>query len=195
MKRFALIFVSLLIGYAASAQYVSTPEIQTETSQICDETVTPNADSGDIVPGMKLKYREIKKFYDYRDYRKEPGQRYRPGGLGVASFFIPGLGEMIAGEGWRGAAFMGGWLAAHFVALTGVFELSDAIYYTGIAGALTMRVWSTADAVRVAKVKNLYYRDLMGPRGLEVDLYPSMSYIKTAERIQPTTGFTLAFRF
>lgn len=30
---------------------------------------------------------------------------------------------------------------------------------------------------------------------LDVDLYPSMNYIKTAEGIQPTAGLTLAFRF
>ena len=161
---------ALLVGYAASAQYVENLE-----------------------PGMK--YRELKEYYSYKDYTKMPDQAHSPAGVGIASYLIPGLGEMICGEGWRGAAFMGGWLAAHFVALTGVFELSDAIYWTGVIGAQAIRVVSCVDAVRVAKVKNMYKRDLNGTGSLGLDLYPSMNYIRTADRVQPIAGLTMAVRF
>ncbi len=130
-----------------------------------------------------MKYRDLKELYDYKDYTKDMRQDYRPGGVGVASYLIPGLGEMICGEGWRGAAFMAGWLACHYITLTGIAELSDALYWSGIAGAQALRVISCVDAIRVAKVKNMY------------SLYPSMTYIKTVDGIQPTAGLTFALRF
>ena len=79
MKRFLLILTVLFIGYSASAQ---TPE--------------------GIQPGMK--YKDLKEYYDYKDYVKMPDQYRSPAGAGVASYLIPGLGEMICGSGWRGTA-------------------------------------------------------------------------------------------
>ena len=97
---------------------------------------------------------------------------------------------MICGEGWRGAAFLGGWLAAHAITLTGLVYLKDAVYWAGIAGAQAVRIASSVDAAIVAKVKNMYEHDLMS-----VSLYPSYDYIKTSEGLRPTAGLTLAVRF
>ena len=146
-----------------------------------------------IRPGMK--YRELKNYYNYREYTRGLVQHHSPAGVGIASFFIPGLGEMICGEGWRGAAYLGGWLASNVVSIIGIQQLSDPIYLVGVAGSLVIKIASIVDAVRVAKVKNMYERDLMRTYALEVDLYPSMNYVKTASGIQPTTGLTLALRF
>ena len=146
-----------------------------------------------IKPGMK--YKELKKLYNYKEYTRGLVQHHSPGGVAVASFFIPGLGEMICGEGWRGAAFLGGWLATSAVSLIGIQQFSDVIYLVGAAGSLAIKIASIVDATRVAKVKNMYERDLMRTYAFDVDLYPSMDFIKTAEGIQPTAGFTLAFRF
>ena len=146
-----------------------------------------------IQPGMK--YKEIKKYYNHKEYTRGLVQHHNPGGVGVASFFIPGLGEMICGEGWRGTAFLGGWLATSFVSLIGIQNFNDVVYLVGAAGSLAIKIASIVDAVRVAKVKNMYERDLMRTYSFDVDLYPSMNYIKTAEGIQPTAGLTLAFRF
>lgn len=142
-----------------------------------------------------MKYKDLKEYYNYKDYEKMPDQYRSPVGAGIASYLIPGLGEMISGSGWRGTAFLGGWLACHFVTLVGIAELSDAIYWSGIAGAQALRIISCIDATRVAKVKNMYKRDLKGAYAYEFDMYPSMNYIKTAEGIQPTAGLTLALRF
>ena len=69
------------------------------------------------------------------------------------------------------------------------------MYYTSVLGAQAIRIISCIDATRVAKVKNMYKRDLKGMYALDVDLYPSMNYMKTAEGIQPISGLTLALRF
>lgn len=170
MKKIILLLAVMMIGYTASAQ---TPE--------------------GICPGMK--YKELKEYYNYKDYVKAPDQYRSPVGVGIASFVIPGLGQMICGEGWRGVAYLGGWLASHFVTLCGIAELNDYIYYAGITGAVAMRAISTVGATRIAKVKNMYKRDLAGSYSLEVDLYPSMNYVKTVEGVQPTAGLTFALRF
>ena len=146
-----------------------------------------------IVPGMK--YKDLKELYNYKEYTRGLVQHHSPGGAGIASFFIPGLGEMICGEGWRGTAFLGGWLAANVVSVVGIQQGSDVVYLVGGLGALTVKIISIVDATRVAKVKNMYERDLMRTYAFDVDLYPSMDFIQTANGLQPTAGLTLAFRF
>ena len=51
------------------------------------------------------------------------------------------------------------------------------------------------DAVRVAKVKNMYEQDLRKKYTFDVDFHPSVNYIQTADGIQPTAGLTLALKF
>lgn len=64
----------------------------------------------------------------------------------------------------------------------------------GNAGGLTCSIRSTVDAVRIAKVQNMYYSDLRQQQ-VSLQLYPSVNYLRTANGIQPTAGFTLAMRF
>ena len=242
MKRFALILVSLLIGYAASGQDMITKrdgqEIRARITAVGTDTISYTLYDesngvvytimkGDavlikyengrnevvqysssqydpllygiqgpvegIVPGMK--YKDLKELYNYKEYTRGLVQHHSPGGAGIASFFIPGLGEMICGEGWRGAAFLGGWLATSTVSLIGIQQFSDVIYLIGAAGSLAIKIASIVDATRVAKVKNMYERDLMRTYAFDVDLYPSMDFIQTANGLQPTAGLTLALRF
>ena len=150
-----------------------------------------------IRPGMK--YSELKDLYNYKEYIRGLIQNHNPTGVGVASFFIPGLGQMICGEGWRGTAFLGGWLGASVLqalALQYSFDHdTEILYLLGTATTLGIKIWSIVDATRVAKVKNMYERDLMRTYSINVDLHPSVNYIKTSTGIQPTAGLTLAMRF
>lgn len=59
-----------------------------------------------ITPNMK--YKQLKRIYNYKEYEKTLADRYSPVWSGVASFFIPGLGQMISGEVGRGFAYLGG---------------------------------------------------------------------------------------
>lgn len=106
-----------------------------------------------------------KKQYDYKSYVYQVGDPYNPTIAGLASFFIPGLGQMISGEGKRGLGF----LAGNFGSLT-VFYVGAALYnggsgpsgtglmLVGLGSAIGLEVWSVIDAVRVAKVNNLAFR-------------------------------------
>lgn len=144
-----------------------------------------------------MKYKEMAKVYDYRLYQKSLYDRYSPAGSGVASFFIPGLGQMICGEWGRGFAWLGGHVGCYM--LTGISAIaeSDTLVLMGIAGLLAIDICSIVDGVRVAKVKNMYMEDLRrsGYYGLDVDLYPSVNYVHTASGVQPTAGMTLALMF
>lgn len=161
-----------------------------------------------IVPGMK--YRQLKKIYNYKDY--EPGfvQRHRkPVGCGVASFFIPGLGQLIEGEVGRGLAWLGGSLVSSAFAGVGIYllnaDIDEGFFYendvegvfilVGVLGSLAVDVCSIIDAVRIAKVQNLYYSDLKR-KDYTIELHPSVNYFRTVSGgVQPTAGFTLAMRF
>lgn len=155
------------------------------------------------IPGQK--YSTNKQIYNHRDYVRRYGDPYDPALAGVASYFIPGLGQMICGEAGRGLAFMGGVYGSFIVAGVG-FAVSPAnlpyygrdYYYSeyssdgaaltgavlGIAGIVSgvgLYIYSIVDAVQVAKVNNLYMRDLR-ENYVSVTLKP---YIESSPSLSP----------
>ena len=141
-----------------------------------------------------MKYKELKTIYNYKDFTPAISDRYYPGWTGVASAFIPGLGECINGEWGRGIGkFLG-----NVILMTTV---NNNAYYNGsfalacYAAALGIDIWSIVDAVRIAKVKNMYEQDLKKAYAFDVDFYPSVNYIQQANGVQPTAGFTVVMRF
>lgn len=169
------------------------------TNSYSDLYTTDREPVAGIVPGMK--YKVLKPMYNYREYTPTLVDRYSPAWSGVASFFIPGLGQMICGEVGRGFAWLGGSVGCSIIAGVG----SGLAAYGSVGGAVTCLVASAGvlaldicaivDGVRVAKVKNMYEQDLKKMYALDVDLYPSVNYIQLASGVQPTAGFTLAMRF
>ena len=146
---------------------------------------------------VPMKYKEMAKVYDFRLYQKSLYDRYSPAGSGIASFFIPGLGQMICGEWGRGLAYLGGHVGCTILTSLSSIAESDTLVLMGLAGTLAIDICSIVDGVRVAKVKNMYMEDLRksGYYGLDVDLYPSVNYVRTTSGVQPTAGMTLALRF
>ena len=144
-----------------------------------------------------MKYKEMANVYDFRLYQKSLYDRYSPAGSGIASFFIPGLGQMICGEWGRGFAWLGGHVGCTILTSLSAIAESDTLVLMGLAGVLAIDICSIVDGVRVAKVKNMYMEDLRksGYYGLDVDLYPSVNYVRTTSGVQPTAGMTLALRF
>jgi hypothetical protein len=199
MKRLTLFIFVVLIAYAsASAQKV--PQVQ-----------FPEPVDG-ILPGMK--YSKLKKLYDYKDYTETYLDVYNPRVMGAMSYFIPGMGHIACGEVGRGLAWLG---STYFFGMAGMFTtLPESEGYPATAEevsspsgqdrvVLSIALMSTylafyicniVDAVRVAKVKNMYHNDLFRQMySYDVDIYPSLNYTKTAAGVKPTAGVTLAFRF
>ena len=62
------------------------------------------------------------------------------------------------------------------------------------AAAQDVLVKRNGEAVK-AKVKNMYENDLRRKYSFDMKLYPSVGCIRSADRLQPAPGMTLAFRF
>lgn len=154
-----------------------------------------------IKPGMK--YSELKYLYNYSAYVRMPSDPYSPAWSGVASFFIPGLGQMICDELGRGFAFLGGQLA---LGLAGTlipsaliahdyWMAASSIIIVASTGMVALDIWSIIDAVQVAKVKNMYTQDLRHNYSFDLKLHPSVNMVSVGSKIQPTVGMTLALNF
>ncbi len=159
-----------------------------------------------IVEGMK--YREYKDFYDAKFYVHQPGDPYSRGWAGVASFFIPGLGECIDGEWGRGLAFFGANLGLGLLGLSQRTAYVDSYGYTTyqynglywgiLAARIALNIWSICDAVHVAKVKNMYYQDLRGQRAsLDFNIEPFITYAQTEtlSSPRPVAGISMRVLF
>ena len=126
-------------------------------------------------------YKLNKQTYDYRMYMPQIGDPYNPTTMGLASFFVPGLGQILCNETGRGLAFLGSSALLSGVTLIGALMSYDevttynefgsfteletnptgvAIMLTGLAATLAVDIWAIVDATRVAKVNNMYIQDL-----------------------------------
>ena len=210
MKRLILILAAVVLSaIAASAQDVVTKENGEDMNTVCCESGV----CSDIQPGMK--YKELKKLYDYSDWNSGCDNRYNPAMMGVCSWLIPGLGQMITGEVGRGFAWLGGAVGCTVLMGIGSGVSASAYYYdvdenyyvdtskvlTGslivLASSLallTVDICAIVDACRMAKVKNLYEQDLKAKK-YSFELHPAVDYITMPGGIQPTAGLTLAMKF
>ncbi|HNZ61957.1 MAG TPA: hypothetical protein PK903_00585 [Paludibacteraceae bacterium] len=169
-------------------------------------------------PPIKFKtYKEKENYYKDELYFPKFGDPYHPWVAGLASYFIPGLGQMTSGEIGRGFAFMGGAAASLFVLMIGYIGVIEGIdsyynddYYTsennqifpvltlgGFLSYFVINIWSAVDAFHVAKINNLYQRDLHSQEQVKLQLSP---YIDTNKfdfslNHQHTMGLSLQINF
>jgi len=156
---------------------------------------------GSIPKGItaRMAYCDYKDLYDSKDYVHVQGEPYSPVGSGIASFFIPGLGQVLNGQAGKGIGMFFG----DVLLVTGAIVVGSVC--TGkatagvlicLSGALAIDIWSICDAVHVAKIKDLYYRDCERLYGaVDVKLFPSITLAQTGQGLQPAAGMTLAMRF
>lgn len=198
MKRILLI-LAIALGYCmnASAQYSDVKMLTMSENEV-----------GVAVPDG-LKYRQLKDIYDYKLYAPSVWDKHKPALAGVASYFIPGLGQMVCGEVGRGFLWLGGTVASCVVTTTGfmywiigAFAGSKAVSVGGFATCMlglgsytTIYVCQIVDAVRVAKIKNMYEQDRMSAYTLDLELFPSINFTQTPSGVKPAAGLTLALNF
>jgi len=120
--------------------------------------------------GQKPTMIEKMKMYNYKAYSWQQGDRYNPGIAGVLSLLIPGLGQITSGEAGRGFAFLVPSVVAEVVfyeserkfyeesVISKKKEYASQVIISGIA-VIGLSIWSAIDAVHVAKVNNMYFRD------------------------------------
>lgn len=168
----------------------------------------------------KVRYSEIKGNYNPKEYVKQATDPYHVGWYEATSFFIPGIGQLLSGETWRGLAFIGGEAilisviktAADNIAevaitnesgfLTGytdpkVGKRNMAVMLTALGVDLGLSIWSSIDARNVARVKNMYYQDLInGKKPVELSLAPTVSLAPDPSgALQPCAGVSMQLKF
>jgi len=166
---------------------------------------------------MGQKYKQNKLQYNPAIYIPQPGDPYNPSVSGVASFFIPGLGQMLSGEVGRGLGFLGGFTGSYIVCLTGLViaqgdygydysseyyhsynrnnaELGFGLFIVGGVAMLGTYIWSIFDAVKVAKVNNMYMQDLRKNQ-VSIQLKPYMETKKYPGITDRPVGMTLQINF
>ena len=179
--------------------------------------------SAQVAPGMK--YRDLKNIYNAKDYVKSSNDPYMSGLYGLASAVVPGLGQIISGEVGRGIAVIAGDAAFGVAATACVYKFLDYVekdangnYMKGedglfvvtdenaakkwglgligvAAGNMIYWVWNICDAVKVTKIKNMYFQDLNGGRAMEFNMYPSVDIAMTSMGTAPVAGMTLSLQF
>ena len=168
----------------------------------------------------KVRYSEIKGSYNPKEYVAQATDPYHVGWYEAASFFIPGIGQLLSGETWRGLAFIGGeailvsviTTAADNIAevaitnesgfLTGytdpkVGKRNMAVMLTALGLDLGLSIWSCIDAKNVAKVKNMYYQDLInGKKPVELSFAPTVFLAPDPSgALQPCASVSMQLKF
>ncbi|MBP5505786.1 MAG: hypothetical protein J6X89_06775 [Bacteroidales bacterium] len=162
-------------------------------------------------------YKELRQLYCPRDYYRQPGDPYSPASAGVASLFLPGLGQCIDGEFGRGlGVFVGNMALMTTLAVASSVTYAYGDYYYDAQGvsyykeyespALTtigiayvgFYIWNIIDAVRIAKVKNLYHQDMNRKHtSLDFKVEPYLNFSPAAHMAgtQPVGGLSLKVNF
>jgi hypothetical protein len=147
-----------------------------------------------INAATNAQYKINKTKYNYRTFKYQTGDPYSPAVAGIASFLIPGVGQMVSGETRRGAVFFGGF--AGFLTLiiigTTTADIDKAIprVLIGFSGIVVLDVISSIDAVHVAKVNNLVFRERKKISQFQISPYIG-SFV--AEKIPVGLAFRVRF--
>ena len=168
----------------------------------------------------KNSYKDLKGIYNPKEYVRQDSDPYNVGWYECASFFVPGVGQLLSGEVWRGLAFLGG-EAILMGIITDTASEIEKIAVTNESGSLTgysdeakgkknmaillsalgvdlgLAIWSSIDAAMVAKVKNMYYQDLIGGKThMELSFAPAISLSPSQTgSAQMSAGLALHVKF
>ena len=189
MKKFIL---TVAMAFAATALF--------------GQVISPNAS-----------YKELKNIYSTSNYQKSDIAPYSPFWVGLSSLGAPGVGQFLCRESGRGWAFLGGNVAIGIVESASINKVASylkidddgnysftdeaavkkhaIVFFSAILADAVLSIWSCADAVKVAKVKNMYYQDLAKRRAVNADLHPSVNLVQTANGYTPAPGMTFAVSF
>lgn len=169
-------------------------------------------------------YKDLKDYYSAKNYVKTSSDPYSVFWTGFESLATPGVGHLLMKETGRGWAFIGGEVVISMIGQTAVNSLmaqvqikdgelvkdengqiifadeSKAKSAVGfMIGAFVLdaalRVWCCIDGVKVAKVKNQYYRDLYGKHAFNTSVHPSVNLVSDGNKVVPAAGMTFALNF
>ena len=158
------------------------------------------------------RYSINKEKFDSHQYIPEYGDPYNPALSGVCSFFVPGLGQMLCGETGRGLAFMGGYAGCTVLYVAGAVQFTSnnfrylgnpgysgnsgvGVMLMGLGGMAAIEIWSIFDAVKVAKVNNMYIRSFRKTSSLKLEMSPYVDHISITNQVSNPIGMTMKVEF
>jgi hypothetical protein len=148
-----------------------------------------------ISASANAQYKINKHKYDYHTYKYNAGDKYQLTVAGATSYLIPGLGQTISGETFRGFVFCGFFLGSLAVLFIGEGQGDKGVVMgtLGGIGCSIVPIWSAIDAVRVAKVNNLALRDKT--KQLSLQFQPSINKIFYSQTQLFQPGLTVKINF
>ena len=115
------------------------------------QSVSPNVNFKSV--NTRLVSVEQKGDYEVRKYETE-GSTGKKWGVGLASAFLPGLGQAINGDWGKGFGFFFGTLFTYAVGVIGMAK-NSAASMLGALASLGIGIWSIVDAVKGAKTETV----------------------------------------
>lgn len=183
-----------------------TGESETFTTQTETQQQTQVVTQTKLVPQTSYtipKYSVIKNSYNRKDYTRNYYDNYSPGWCGVASFVIPGLGQAIENEWGRAVGFFLGNVSCNSLIYYSAqrmisynnheSEVYQFLFGTFLAAGIALEIWSTVDAVRIAKIKNLWCQHMRSTIG-NINISPTFSYLPTSDH-SPVFGVNMCISF
>ena len=170
---------------------------QTETQQ--RPKAVPQAKQTSLTSFSIPKYRDIRDLYSLRDYTQHYNDKYSPGWCGFASFVIPGLGQAIENEWGRAVGFFLGNVACNSLIYYNAQKMNytDDYYQAELVAFLVtgiaLNISSIVDAVRIAKVKNLWCNQMLSHIE-SINISPTFSYLPTNDH-SPVFGVNMCISF
>jgi hypothetical protein len=143
----------------------------------------------------------VKSKPDLHEYHYQEGDPYRPGVMGFASFVLPGLGQLLEGEAGRAFLFFGGGIGLNLIRLSYLMRPESGSLHNEKARRnirymlLGLHVWALFDAVHMAKVNNVKFRN-QNPGSVSLNLAPYFGSDDYNKYINNTpVGLTLLVNF
>jgi hypothetical protein len=121
--------------------------------------------------------------------------------MGFASLVIPGLGQILEGETVRGFGFVGGWIGLNIIKYK--IRMRPSIGSSNYTKSLNtvryvlagLHIWSLFDAIHVARVNNMVFRD-QNKTTFDLQLLPFVgSYDYFTLNNEVPVGLTLLINF
>ena len=151
-----------------------------------------------ISSSLEAQYRVNKLKYDPETYTPRLGDKYNPTLAGIESAFIPGFGQILSGEPLRGGVFLGSFIlvlsGAHLIAEKVNPPQSYIYAITTVFVSSGLWIASIIDAVIVAKVNNLAFRD-QHDSAFKLEVKPYLNSTINRYNFQPNGGLILSLKF
>lgn len=146
--------------------------------------------------------------FDSREYIPLKSDVYSPSSCFWNSILIPGLGQINSNEPVRGVVFMIPWAAFELVYLSGISSelgvfVGSNTYRRGTAeriiiggiGATLIGVFSAIDAIKVAKVNNMYYQSQNKKANVSLQINPYLEPLSINNQTVLPIGLSARFNW